>query len=218
MTVESQRVQSYFQRRAKQFDSLYDENRWVFLINQFLRKGLYERVLKTLDEMKSASNFTVLDVGCGSARNSALFVEAGAKRVVGIDVSDPMIELAKDYVEKREVAERCQFLSGDFHTYAFQEKFDFVVALGVFDYMPDPVHTLRRMVEVANGRVIASFPGVSPIRMPLRKVRYALRNCPLYFYDRKDLEKIAGEAGLNDHRIVPYASSGFLLVGNVRHR
>src|SRR5262249_19998773 len=216
MTVESQKVQSYFQRQAKQFDSLYDENRWMFFVNRVLRKGVYGRVLLTLREMEGTSNFTVLDVGCGSGRNSALFVEAGAARVAGIDVSDQMIELAHAYVEKKGVAERCQFVSNDFHNHFFSEKFDFVVALGVFDYMAEPVCTLRRMVDVAGRRVIASFPCVSLVRMPLRKVRYATRNCPLYFYDRKSLERVAEEAGLLKYRVEPYSSSGFLLIGDVR--
>jgi len=189
----------------------------MFLVNRVLRKGLYDRVLLTLREMEGSSNFTVLDVGCGSGRNSALFVEAGASRVVGIDVSDPMIELAQAYVEREGVAEHCRFLSDDFHTHSFSERFDYVVALGVFDYMAEPVRTLRRMAAVAGGCVIASFPGVSLVRMPLRRVRYALRNCPLYFYSRESLARVAEEAGLRKYRVVPYSSSGFLLIGDVRH-
>jgi hypothetical protein len=43
--------------------------------------------------------------------------------------------------------------------------------VGVFDYVADPVRVLKRMSELANKKVVVSFPGVSPVRAPLRKKR-----------------------------------------------
>jgi len=207
-------VESYFRQRAAKFDALYEEARgWRGWINRRLRRGLFERVERTLEALEGLRDFSVLDVGCGSGRNSVLFAKVGARRVVGIDFSEPMIALAREFTRRHGVDDRCQFIPGDFLACSFAERFDAVVALGVFDYVADPPSMLRRMMELSSGRVIASFPARSLVRAPLRKFRYALRRCPVYFYTRERLEGICRQAGLAEYRIVPYASSGLLLVG-----
>ncbi len=209
-------VESYFRQRAAKFDALYEEARgWRGWINRRLRRGLFERVERTLDALEGLRDFTVLDVGCGSGRNSVLFAQVGARRVLGIDFSEPMIALARQLTRRHGVDDRCQFILGDFMAHSFAERFDVVVALGVFEYVADPPPMLRRMMELSSGRVIASFPERSLVRAPLRKFRYALRHCPVYFYTRGRLEEICRQAGLTDYRIVPYASSGLLLVGEM---
>ena len=75
------------------------------------------------------------------------------------------------------------------------------------------MRALKRMAELSNDKVVASFPGVSPIRAPLRKLRYALRGCPVYFYTGTRLRQICHEAGLAKCRIDKLASSGYMLVG-----
>jgi ubiquinone/menaquinone biosynthesis C-methylase UbiE len=206
-------VERYFQQQADSFDRLYETGgAWQHLLNRTLRKGLYERVRLTLVELEQLGPHTVLDVGCGSGRNDPLFIQAGATQVTGIDFSPRMLELARAFTREAGVDGRCTFLEGDFLEHKFSEKFDVAVALGVFDYFADPLPPLIRMRELARKRVIASFPEVSLVRAPLRKLRYAVRNCPVYFYRREALQEVAKKAGLKA-RVVPYASSGLLLVG-----
>jgi len=209
-------VESYFQQRAAKFDALYDEARgWRGWLNRWLRRALFERVRLTVEAFAGLHDFSVLDVGCGSGRNSAVFAQAGARRVVGIDFSDSMIALAREFARRHGVEDRCQFILGDFLAQAFAEKFDAVVALGVFDYIGDPPAMLRKMMELSSRRVIASFPARSPVRAPLRRLRYALRGCPVYFYTPRGLEEICRRAGLADYRLLPCTSAGWVLVGEV---
>jgi SAM-dependent methyltransferase len=208
-------VKTYFERTADDFDALYEKrNDLSYRFNQVFRKGLFQRIERTTQTFEGMENFSVLDVGCGSGRNSALFAQSGADRVVGIDFSAPMLELAREYTRAKHVADRCEFIQADFLEYPFKETFDIVVALGVFDYVADPIRVLRRMSELANVKVVASFPGVSPVRAPLRKFRYALRGCPVYFYTGAKLRQICKDAGLDNFRIDKLASSGYMLVGN----
>ncbi len=210
-------VKTYFERTADNFDALYENRRNLsYRFNQLFRKGLFQRIEKTTESFAGMENFTVLDVGCGSGRNSALFAEQGARRVVGIDFSAPMLHLAREYTRAKHVAERCEFIQADFLEYRFKETFDVVVALGVFDYVADPVRVLGRMAELANEKVVASFPGVSPVRAPLRKMRYAMRGCPVYFYTGARLRQICDDARLSNFRVDKLASSGYMLVGNKR--
>ena len=211
-------VERYFQRTAEKFDSLYDEgDRLKYLINWYLRRGIFDRVSFTLEELQKYPGCSVLDVGSGSGRNSAMFVQKGAGRVLGIDFSDRMIELAERYCRDKGVQSQCEFVKGDFLTFPFASRSDFVVALGFFDYIADPATFLAKMVGLANKGVVASFPGVSLLRAPLRKLRYALRGCPVYFYTHAQLKKICDKAGFSDYRIVRASSSGYMLLGHVSH-
>ena len=205
-------VEAYFQSRAEQFDALYGpQPRWQRWWNHTFRAGLYERTALTLAELRGLENFSVLDVGCGSGRNSIVFAEAGARSVLGIDVASGMLEIAKRLTSNSGVVDKLTFKDADFFDAAFDEQFDVCVALGFFDYVRDPVPALRRMADLATRKIIASFPGLSLVRAPLRKLRYAVRGCPVYFYSQRRLHAIFGAAGLPQHRIVP-CSSGFVVV------
>jgi 2-polyprenyl-3-methyl-5-hydroxy-6-metoxy-1,4-benzoquinol methylase len=207
-------VRSYFRRSTDTVDALYEHRRdWSYSFNRAFHKGLFQRIDKTRETLAGMQAFTVLDVGCGSGRSSAVFAGLGARRVVGIDFSAPMLELAREYARAARVAEQCEFIEADFLDYPFQETFDVVVALGVFDHIADPVRGLKRMTELANHKVVASFPGVSPIRARLRKLRHALRDCPVYFYTGTKLRQICHEAGLARFRIDKLPSSDYMLVG-----
>ncbi len=215
MELDSQKTQSYFHRRARDFDSLYDEkNRLAYYINSYFRSGMYKRVELTIDEFEGLDNFSVLDVGCGSGRNSILFAKAGAERVLGIDFAENMLQLAREYSAQQGFADKCTFLQTDALTFESPEKFDVSAALGVFDYLEDPRPLLAKMKELSTGKVIGSFPRKSLIRETQRKIRYGLKNCPVYFFDEQDLQSAAKDVGLATVRLVPYPS-GFLLVGEV---
>ncbi|GAG16641.1 unnamed protein product, partial [marine sediment metagenome] len=75
------------------------------------------------------------------------------------------------------------------------EKYDAVVACGVFDYVKDAESFLRHMSRFANKVIYGSFPGWSLVRSPLRKVRYALRGCPTHFYRIKTVRRIFDDVG-----------------------
>jgi 2-polyprenyl-3-methyl-5-hydroxy-6-metoxy-1,4-benzoquinol methylase len=219
MPPDANRVERYFERTAEQFDALYDEGRGLrYWWNRLLRRALFERVRMTLEELRELRDFTVLDVGCGSGRNCVLFVQAGARRVVGIDLAEKMVKLASERAHRHGVEGKAAFLRSDLLSYAPEEKFDAVVALGVFDYLADARANLEGMATLASGKVIASFPGVSLVRAPLRKLRYALQDCPVFFYTRRELETLAREAGLTDYRLLPCAGAGYLLVARVGRR
>src|SRR5207253_150841 len=87
--------------------------------------------------------------------------------------------------------------------------FDVTIAMGVFDYLPDPVTFLRRMASVTRGQIIASFPGHSLIRERARRLRYSLSGRGVvFFYSEDDVRRVAAGAGVNVRKLIPISSSG----------
>jgi Rad3-related DNA helicase len=88
--------------------------------------------------------------------------------------------------------------------------------MGVFDYVPDQVAFLRKMVALTTDKVIVAFPSHSLLREPARRLRYKLAGKgDIYLYGEDDVERIATDAGLREKGIIRIASSGgvFVLVG-----
>jgi ubiquinone/menaquinone biosynthesis C-methylase UbiE len=215
MQSNEERVKDYFEWTAKDFDSLYEENTRGKIFNRLFRRGLYDRISMALSEMRPLKGMSVLDVGSGSGRNSVLFAKAGASRVLGVDLAQNMVDLANEFSSENLLQGKCSFMKADFMAWHLAETFDYSVALGVFDYLESPISFLKKMKAQTRGRVIASFPGQSFVRAPLRKWRYSLRNCPLFFYTQSELEELFRSVGFSEVKIIPYASSGFLGVGVV---
>lgn len=213
------KVKNHFETWADRFDGLYKfENQSVFrkYFNKIFRKALYERVNLTFEAIGDLEGKTVLDVGCGSGRQLIYAVETGARKATGIDFSKDMLELAKQYAHEIGISGKIELFEGDFLEYPFPGTFDFTYALGVFDYVDKPVEMLRKMRAVTNESVIATFPAPTLIRMPLRKLRYALRGCPVYFFSKKELTRIVEAAGYTHYQIKEFASCGLIFHGEVR--
>lgn len=211
------RTQRYFDRHAAAFDSLYHEGQPISrAFNRAFRKAIYERFAITFEASEPVAGNSILDIGCGSGRYAVEFARRGAARVVGLDYAAGMLNLAREYAHSSGVADRCEFVQGDFTALQVNERFDTVIAIGVFDYQDKPVEFLRRMAHCSRGRIIATFPGKSLIRMRIRQVRYWLKDCPVLFYTETDVRRIAADAGIAQPRIIPIRTSGtgFVLVGN----
>jgi ubiquinone/menaquinone biosynthesis C-methylase UbiE len=212
------KVRQRFERDAQSFDAIYRLERSPFWrwINTTFRKAVFERYTITFEQAGDVTGKKILDVGCGSGIYSVDFARRGAARVVGVDFSGNMLELAREEAERHQVADRCEFIQADFLEIQLEDKFDISIAMGVFDYVPDQVAFLRKMVELTTGKVIVAFPGHSLLREPARRLRYRLAGKgEIYLYSQDDVERIATEAGLRDKEIIRIPSSGgvYVLVG-----
>lgn len=211
-------VKRRFEKEADEFDAIYRLERAPFWrwFNATFRKAVFERYRITFAEAGDLTGKTVLDIGCGSGIYAAEFARRGAKRVVGVDFSANMLRLARAKAETEGVTDICEFIEGDFQDLHFDESFDVSIAMGVFDYLPQPQPFLKKMAAVTHGKVLASFPGHSLIRERARRLRYLLQGKgDVYFYEEADVRRLAEGAGLTGSRIQPIHSSGtgFVLVG-----
>ncbi|HEY3275748.1 MAG TPA: methyltransferase domain-containing protein [Syntrophorhabdaceae bacterium] len=216
---EEVKVRDYFTRAAKEFDDIYDNRGGLLtrIANLVFRRGMAERFELAIG-LCGSGDLTVLDIGCGAGRFTIPLAERGMK-VLGIDYSPEMIRMAEHYVKVREIHGKSSLsinhICGDFlTTFPTDDKFDVTLAMGVFDYLKEPLPFLRKMKDVTKGRMIISFPSKFTPQMPIRKIWLATKDCPVYFYTKSDIQKLCTAAGLNKYEIIPI-KAGYIVKAEI---
>ncbi len=211
-------VKHRFEWDAENFAGIYGDasagSKWF---NRLFRKAIFVRYEIALREAGDAQGKSFLDVGCGSGVYSLELAKRGAKRVLGIDFSEPMLGFARDSARKLGLATQTEFIKDEFLAHDFAgETFDNSIAMGVFDYLETPEPFLAKMAKLTRGKVVASFPAYSLVRGTARRLRYRLTGRgDVFYYSSDDVSKLAERAGIKRHRLVHIESSGggVVLVG-----
>jgi ubiquinone/menaquinone biosynthesis C-methylase UbiE len=176
----------------------------------------FEQQIVEAVEARAARN--VLDVGCGTGSTTlAIARQVGAGGTVGVDISEPMIALARERAELERVPPR--FLCADAQTYGFEPaSFDLVVSRFGVMFFDDSVRAfanLRRATRPGGGlhaiawrspaenpfmtaaeRAAAPFLPQLPGRKPDEPGQFA-------FADRERVHAILRNAGWTDIDIRP---------------
>jgi len=211
----SSRVEHHFDREYRQFDSFYREKKGIFsrIIDRIFRRSMQIRFEKIIKEVAPYKNTTVFDVGCGTGRYSLALALKGIKKALGIDFAQNMIDEANRLATQFKVDHICQFVKADFLQMNIDETFDHVFAMGVFDYIADPVPFVKKMVQSAKTKVMVSFPVSGGIIQALRKFKFEkLKKCPVFFYSQEDVRQIARQAGAERFTIERMSKDYFLTV------
>jgi SAM-dependent methyltransferase len=193
------RVEQHFHENARSFDDLYEDQR---LLQRLLRPGLFRRRELALQAVRSYPAPRVLDVGCGSGRIGELVLLERARTWVGVDFAEHMLDLAQARLVR--FGQRAELVRGDFLEVALEAPFEVVLALGLFDYVREPEPFLRRMHELCApaGSLVASFPAWTPLKGPVRKLRYEwVHHCPIFDYNEADVRIMLSQAGFGRSEI-----------------
>ena len=196
-------VRSYFDREAERFDAIYDERKPFVqrVVDRLFRGVVLERYRIICALAPLPGPFTVLDVGCGGGPYSLALARAGAREVVGVDVSESMISLARRAAEEAGLSGRCAFAVSSFQDFRSERSFHVVVATGYFDYLPEPLGDLAKMAKLCGGRIYATFPKRWELRVPTRKLRFWLSGGFVRFYSRAEVVGLFREAGIPPERL-----------------
>ena len=195
---ETKDVETFFHGYAADFDSIYGHTKKRGLADKFLdkyfRKSMrlrYDLVLKyaTSPEIKS-----ILDIGCGGGVYCEALLIKG-KMVTGLDIAEGMLELAKIKTKSFVDQGKAKYIHSGYLEYDFKEKFDAAILVGFFDYIQRPEAVVKKLGKEITGELLMSFPKAGGFLAWQRKIRYRMRNCPLYYYTRKDLEDIFSVMG-----------------------
>lgn len=206
---QSAKVQTYFQRQARQFDRLYQQEAHLpRLFNSWIRRPFYRRFELTMAACGDVTGKRILDVGCGSGRYALALAERGAE-VLGIDFSSNMLALAHELAEKCGVAARCRFVHADFLEYDLDETFEISLAIGFFDYIPGPLVFLEKLRLLTKEKVIVTFPRPGGWRALQRRLRYRLKGCPIYFHSQESMAGYFAAAGYQNWQFVSSWAAAF---------
>lgn len=213
------RVAAFFDREAVRFPTVYEESAsWPRrLANALFRRSIrlrYDRVMAKCSVSESAR---ILDIGCGPGTYSIALVRAGAKSVVGIDFAPAMIDVARQRAARAGVDRQCEFLVTSLEDYQAGAPFDFVIAMGTMDYIEDAKSFVHKAASLTSQAAFFSFPKKKGFLDWQRRMRYR-RRCPLFMYNKEDLDGLFGQLGDCSYAIESIARDWFVILKKNRHR
>jgi SAM-dependent methyltransferase len=95
----------------------------------------------------------VIDFGCGTGAETIEIARRGAKRVIGIDVQERLLRIARQNADLSDVGNICTFAE------SADEQADVIVTIDSFEHFRDPAATLVQMRNLIRpgGSIIAAF-------------------------------------------------------------
>lgn len=105
------------------------------------------------DIFEFTKNKIVIDFGCGTGQQSVELAANGASLVVGVDIQDQLLELARHRARLAGVQDRCVFSTNA------SECADVIISLDGFEHFSNPTQILSDMWELLKpgGCLVASF-------------------------------------------------------------
>ncbi|MEU3772475.1 class I SAM-dependent methyltransferase [Streptomyces sp. NPDC032472] len=119
-------------------------------------------LLGALEALGGVRGLDTLDLACGHGHNTRLLARGGARRAVGVDISEKMIRLARAEAGGEHHG-RIQYVVADAAELPRMAPFDLATAVYLFNYAPDrtALHAMFRSVRANlrdGGRLLAIVP------------------------------------------------------------
>lgn len=141
-------------RLEKQNKAFFDK------LSQYYDRGIFGRFIsnvavETLKSVRLNKKAVVLDAGCGSGNLLALLEKRKDLRLYGIDISEGMLEIAREKTRKSKILNLSVLsLSKKFK----KEFFDYIFVIDAFHHFPDHKKVLKRFYGLLkrNGRLIVT--------------------------------------------------------------
>ncbi|MFG2874349.1 class I SAM-dependent methyltransferase [Streptomyces sp. NPDC048337] len=120
-------------------------------------------LLGALDALGGVRGLDTLDLACGYGYNTRLLARGGARRTVGVDISEEMIRLARQHEAAEERPGSIEYLVADAAGLPDLGPFDLATAVYLFNYAPDRVslHAMFRSARAnlrPGGKLLAIVP------------------------------------------------------------
>ena len=170
-----EKSKNYWLNEPNKFTDLYNTKKILHLPSKIFLKKRMEIIQKYL---KEDNNATVVDVGCGSGE-FANILKKYYGNVIGIDISDKMINFARKNSEKNITFQinECTNIS------LKDNSVDYIFALGLLDYVENLQNVFFEFKRILKkkGKIIITIPKNPSLFVPFRwsnKLRYILFDAP----------------------------------------
>lgn len=160
--------------------SAYKDAQWTgSKIANFDYVQTKKALLRSLNPTESDE---ILEIGCGPGTWTSL-IASRCSKLVAIDVSEKMIEKAKEYIQNDNVA----FINSDFMDHEFKEKFDKIFSVRVFEYISNKRDFFRKACSLLNigGELVIVTKTKDSLWDFYKKLKKNLR-----FYDRNNFDEV----------------------------
>lgn len=119
--------------------------------SQFLLdEPVMEQLIDSLFNSSEIAGGIILDAGCGNGVSSIVFAKKGARKAIGVDISQASLTTAREIKEQYGL-ENIDFLLGDIERLPFKaEAFDHIWAWGSLCYLRDPYQGIDELIRVLN--------------------------------------------------------------------
>ena len=136
--------------RYEQIQSFWDEKSSVYRDAQWTGSNIakfdYAQTRKALlRSLNPTETDKILEIGCGPGTWTGL-IASRCSKLVAIDVSERMIENAKEHIHNNNVT----FVNSNFMDYNFREKFDKIFSVRVFEYISAKEEFFRKAYFLLN--------------------------------------------------------------------
>ena len=191
-------VRDYFEQIARRFDSYYREEAETgglvgrIAHNIFRKPAMACRFRETFVFLGDLQNKNILDAGCGSGIYSIEIALRGGQ-AVGVDVSQVMIDLARENAREAGVEGVCRFHVGDILEFDPESSlFTSCLAIGFFDYIrpAKQAQVLAKLLSLVENDVIATFPKKWVPATFFRKVWFLKKKLDVYFFTRNQVSAL----------------------------
>jgi SAM-dependent methyltransferase len=128
-----------------------------------MNKNNYNELLEKPEmraELPDLNNKSVLDLGCGYGENCKYFIDNGASKVVGIDISKNMLEVARNENSDSKI----KFVNMDMNDISsIDDKFDVIYSSMAFHYISDFKHLISSVNRLLSKNGILVFSQEHPL-------------------------------------------------------
>lgn len=159
--------------KKEQVRNMFDSIAWKYdFLNHFLTVGIdkiWRKKVRRIIETKQPKR--ILDIATGTADLAIEAVKSGPEKIIGVDISEKMLEIGREKVKKAHLSEIIELEQGDSEKLKFQDhSFDTIIAgFGVrnFENLDLGLKEMHRVLAPDGQLVILEFS--KPSQFPIKQ-------------------------------------------------